>query len=186
MNLLEQGRFRLTVFDEMSELDGMSPHVVRQHFKEWRQHAEREEQGSRAKIMARGGNPDRTPFPDDMAVRYKFCVQIDAVALQSIVSSEGETRAGNAWVNLVEADWDPSAAAALRERTKREYLAMGLDAANYDDSVEVLPAIEGCTEESAGRMRVHYRDLILEFYACLRDLNALEDMYVRPPDVAEA
>jgi hypothetical protein len=56
------------------------------------------------------------------AVRYTFCVQIDKAALESIVSPEGEKCYGDAWVNLIEADWHPDEAARQREEDRIEHL----------------------------------------------------------------
>jgi hypothetical protein len=117
LELLEEDAFRLSVFDDASGIDGASAPVVRHHFKEWRKHALREEQGTREEIEARrkeahsphypyraaevdeetsswNATPDiRRPWSGHgyghrtAAVRYRLRVAVDEVALQSIVSS---------------------------------------------------------------------------------------------------
>lgn len=185
LDMLEEDRFRLTVFDDAAEFDAADVQAVRQHFKEWRTHALREEQGSREEIVARGGCTD--PHFDFPGVRYRFCVQIGEAALQSIVSSEGEERAGEAWVNVIKGDWswDPAAVAAQREQDKIWHMKMGLEPQDFEDCFEVFPEVDGCTEQNVGWMKVHYMALIPRFYMMLHDPSFLDDkMYVRPPEIA--
>lgn len=212
LDLLDEVAFRLTVFDDASELDGASVPVVRRQFREWRKRALREEQGTREEIEARrkeahsphypyraaevneetswDATPDiRRPWSGHgyghriAAVRYRFCVAVDEAALQSVISPEGETRTGKAWMNLIEGDWTPEDAATQREETKLQYLANGLDLEEWDDEVETFPEIDGCTEESVGWMKVHYGDLVPLLYSWLMDNYAFEELYVRPPGI---
>lgn len=237
LDLLEEGRFRLTIFDDASRFDGAGIQLVRQHFKEWRKHAMREEQGTIEETEARRKKPKplyhpygtvginldvwarsmgktreevekedqemlqrRKEAPPDIrrpgsghgygyfvaSVRYRFCVQIDEAAMRSIISPEGESVVGEAWLNLVEVDWEwsPEAAAAQRDQERIEHLAMDLDPEFFDDEEEVFPEIDGCTAENVGWMRVHYQALIPEFCAQLRDHSALNEyLYWRPPGI---
>lgn len=91
LELLEPERFKLTIFDDKSRLGGASAQVVRQHFRDWRSDAVHQEEGSQEEIEVRGGSSD--PLHYKSSVRYRFCVQIDEAALQSIVSSEARTAA---------------------------------------------------------------------------------------------
>ncbi|KAI6980533.1 hypothetical protein KC332_g9468 [Hortaea werneckii] len=186
LDLLEPEHFKLTIFDDESRFNGASAQVVRQHFRHWRSGAIHQEQGSQAEIEARGGISDSLDYY--RSVRYRFCVQIDEVALQTLLSPEGEDRSGDAWVNLIKGDWVAGTAAALPEQGNITHADLGLDSEDYDDDepVDGFPEIDGCTEENVGLMRVHHRDLIPDFYSLLRDPNAFEDMYVRPPELAEA
>lgn len=180
MELLDPRRFRLTLFDDASKYDGMDVGNVRQHFKDWRNRAIWEEQGPKEEIKARGGGRFPNPYCGEMdipylAVRYKHRVQIDSAALASIVSAEGdpdELCRGPAWVNLIDADWDPNAAAAEREQDRQTALADGEDYGLEDD--EVFPPIDGCTEENVGWMKVQYQDLIPDMYTRLFGPNALD------------
>ena len=227
LDLLEEDRFKLTLFNDASKFDGVGAPAVRQHFKAWRKHAVREEQGTHDEIEMRREKPElphhpygtararedsleraakeagefsmpppREALPEmrragsghgygylKVAARYKLCVQVDEAALQSIVSTEGETFGGEAWVNLIETDWELGTAAALREQEKLEYLEMGLHPELFEEEVEVLPEIDGCTEENVGWMKVHYQSLIPEIYADMMDHNGFEEYYLRPPGI---
>jgi hypothetical protein len=218
-DLLEEGRFKLTVLHDASRFDGVSARVVRQHFKEWRKYAVPEEQGTREEIEARRKKPEihhhpygtaeldkdlwtrlaggveevdtQTCFIPEIgrygrgsaAVRYRLCIQIDEAALQSIISPAGKDYTGEAWVNIVEVDWDPEVAAAQREREKIRHVRNGLDLEDFDDEVEVFPEIDGCTDEDVGWMKVLYQDLIPEFYSRMMEYNTFGQYYVRPPDI---
>lgn len=52
LDLLEEDCFKLTVLEDASKFDGASAQLVREHFKEWRKHAVREDQGTSEKIKA--------------------------------------------------------------------------------------------------------------------------------------
>jgi hypothetical protein len=221
LDLLDEDAFRLTVFDNANEFDGVGAPVVRRHFKEWRKGALREEQGTREEIEARRQKVNSPHHPDGVdeelrarspaevqdvavqprgddtrrpwsghgyghriaAVRYRLCVAVDEAALQSVVSAKGESRIGNAWMNLIEGDWGPEDAAAQPEETKIQYLENGLDLEDWDDEVETFPEIDGCTEENVGWMKVCYQDLVPLLYSSLMDNNAFEELYVRPPGI---
>jgi hypothetical protein len=221
LDLLDEDAFRLTVFDNASEFDGVGAPVVRRHFKEWRKGALREEQGTREEIEARRQKVNSPHHPDGVdeelrarspaevqdvavqprgddirrpwsghgyghriaAVRYRLCVAVDEAALQSVVSAKGESRIGNAWMNLIEGDWGPEDAAAQPEETKIQYLENGLDLEDWDDEVETFPEIDGCTEENVGWMKVCYQALVPLLYSSLMDNNAFEELYVRPPGI---
>jgi hypothetical protein len=178
---------------------------------EWRKRALREEQGTREETEARRKKAHSAHYPHRAAevdeetswnatpdirrpwsghgyghriagVRYRFCVAVDEAALQSVISSEGETRTGIAWMKLIEGDWTPEDAAAQREETKIQYLANGLDLEDWDDEVEeAFLEIDGCTEENVGWMKDHYGDLIPLLCSRLMDNNAFGELYVRPP-----
>jgi hypothetical protein len=64
LDLLDEDRFRLTVFDNASEFDGVGAPVVRRHFREWRKRALREEQGTCEGIEARRGKAVSPHHPD--------------------------------------------------------------------------------------------------------------------------
>jgi hypothetical protein len=174
LDMLED--FKLTVVDDAREFDHAGAHRVREHFKEWRKHALREEQGT-----ARRGATDSDG--DNEAVRYRFCIQIDETALQEIVSPDGGKPGSRVCVNLIEADWDPDAAAAEREEDRREQERDPNFHPDDIDDVEIFPEIDGCVENNVGWMRVRYQGLIPGLYAKLRNPNAMEYMYVRPPEM---
>ena len=117
------------------------------------------------------------------AVRYRFCVAVDETALQSVASAKGESRIGNAWMNLVEGDWTPEDTAAQREETRTQYIQNGLDLEDWDDEVKIFPEIDGCIEGNVGWMKVCYQDLVPLLYSLLMDNNAFKELYLRPPGI---
>jgi hypothetical protein len=148
LDLLAEDCFKRTVRDDAAIFDGVSAQAIRQHFKNWRRPASHEEQGSSEEIEARR-REGLVPSPFH-AVRYRFCVQIDNDALQSVLSCGGLMREDDAWVNLVEADWDLEAILAQRAEDRIEGLESGLDPENFDECIEFFPEIEGCNEENVG------------------------------------
>ncbi|KAI6852053.1 hypothetical protein KC343_g650 [Hortaea werneckii] len=140
--------------DNPQELDGADINAVRQHFLKWRKHAVREEQGSRSEIRARGGNPESDP--NRLAFRYNYCVQVDEVSLQSIISTDPEDVFGEAWVHVIHANWNLEAIQRLKEEGRLDDIQMGLATELCDDSDDMHPPIDGCTEEDVGWMRVYY------------------------------
>lgn len=147
---LEVGCFKLTVMEDASKLDGASTSTVRQHFNEWCARALHEEQGSREEIESRRQQP--VPWYGSLAVRYRYCVHIDEASMQSIVSEKRE-----AWVNLIRDDLQMQGA-TRQEKAKHEFEADGVveDEGDFTDDEldEEYPAIEGCTEEDVGWMKV--------------------------------
>src|SRR5437763_88751 len=59
----------ITIFEDRSILDDTSTSVVREHIKQWAATAPQQEQ-------------DTGPAPSQ---RYRYCVQVDAVALESVI-----------------------------------------------------------------------------------------------------
>jgi hypothetical protein len=165
-------RFKLTVMEDEDKFDGASTSTVRQHFRDWCVHAVNEEQRSNDEIERRRQEP--VPWCGSLAVRYRFCLQIDAASLKSIVEDEPD-----AWINLIRDDW----------RLKQAMAGQFGDDLNWDqgdltdDEDEAYPAIEGNTNEDVGWMMVDYRCLIPTYYSYLRDPNDWNFTYARPPYV---
>jgi hypothetical protein len=128
--------------------------------------------------------PDNNPYGNDhysMAVRYRFCVQIDEAAMRNIISSEDGI--DDACVNVIEADWLPKDAAIQFEEAWVDHVDPGFDKNTFDHAVEIFPEIEGCIEENTGWMKVPYDGLVPGFYASMTDPDTLEEyLYWRPPD----
>jgi hypothetical protein len=162
LDLLANDCFKGTVFDDAAQVDGVSTQVVRRHFRDWREKPFRKEQGS---CMGHG---ESVPY---YAVRYRFCVQIDKDALQSILSCEDGTEA---WVNFIEVDWDPEAILAQRAKDRVE---------DFDEYYPSFPEIEECTEENVGWTKAPFRQLIPGDYAYMRRPEMPDYMYMRPPDI---
>jgi hypothetical protein len=182
-DLLEEGCFKLTVIADASMLDGASTQAVREHFTEWCARMVHEEQGSREEIESR--RKEAPPWDSRMPLRYRFCIQVDEASLQSVISEEG-----GGWVKLIKGDWES------REATRQQQQphetgpkVMAEDEGEFtddDEDDEEYPAIEGCTEEDVGWMKVQLRSVMPDFYVNLRDPNAWHTEYRRPPDVVTA
>lgn len=78
-DLLNERCFELTVIEDKSKFDGASTSTIRQHFHHWCTYALNEEQGSFEEIKSRRQEP--IPWCGSLAVRYRFCLQIDAASL---------------------------------------------------------------------------------------------------------
>ncbi|KAG9608889.1 hypothetical protein KCU77_g3318, partial [Aureobasidium melanogenum] len=172
LDLLDEDCFKLTVIEDKSKLDRASTWTVRQNFHEWCGEALNREQGSNEEIASRRQKP--MPGFGSMAVRYRFCVQVDAASLQSIVHGGDKP-----WVKLVRDDW----------KLKQETAALPSDALDYDegdytdDEDEEYPLLEGNIDEDVGWMMVHLRCLMPTFYSYLWDPNTWTVLYCRPPYV---
>lgn len=111
-------------------------------------------------------------------------MQIDEASMQSIVCEEYE-----AWVNLITDDRRMQEA-IREEKAKHESEGDGVveDEGDFTDDEldEEYPAIEGCTEEDIGWMKVEYGSVMPTFNDYLRDPNGWTVMYRRPPDIVAA
>ncbi|KAG9567010.1 hypothetical protein KCU71_g4133, partial [Aureobasidium melanogenum] len=158
LDLLDGDCFKLTVIEDKSKFDGASTSMIRQHFHEWCGEALNREQGSNEEIASQRQEP--MPGFGSMAVRYRFCVQVDAASFQSIVHGNDKH-----WVKLIRDDW----------RLKQDTVALSGDAPDYDegdftdDENEEYPPLEVNIEE--GVMMVDLRCLMPTFYSYLWDPN---------------
>lgn len=123
----------LTVFDDKSLFDDASTMSVREHFKQWTATAPAIEQGEGVAAS--------------VAQRYRFCIQVDEAALESVVRDAPDAST-DGFVNLIWKDWAPRAPDP-REPEEEE--------------------IEGCTQHDVGWMMVAYQDAVVDMYDCLRD-----------------
>ncbi|KAG9529253.1 hypothetical protein KCU93_g3717, partial [Aureobasidium melanogenum] len=171
-DLLDEECFRLTVIEDKSKFDGASTSTVRKHFQEWCAQALHREQGSEAEIGSRRQKP--VPWFGSLAVRYRFCLQIDAASLQSILGGGDKP-----FVNLIRDDWE-----------LKQHMAAGTgDALDYDEGDftdeedEEYPSLEGNAEEDVGWMMIHLTCLMPTFYSYLWDPNTWTVLYCRPPYV---
>lgn len=144
--------FVMTVFEDRS-LDGATPVLVRDKFKEWAKTAPQQEQNTSA------GN----------AVRYAYCIHVDDDALNSIVRRPDPLDICDkhwGFVNLIWADWEPY------DRFDGEDVL----------EAEEEP-IDGCTNFDVGWMRVRYDHVVWLTYEEFREGLMWEDGYVRPPNI---
>jgi hypothetical protein len=146
-------RLSITVFEDQSLLDGASTSIVREHFKQWAATAPQQEQGTGPALSQ----------------RYRYCVQVDAVALQSVIHDAPTPpqldTTSDGFVNLIWKDWEPY---------------------RPDRREAVEEPIEDCTLNDVGWMRVAYQDVMVGMYCYLRGWNDWYREYRRPPEVARA
>ncbi|PVI00152.1 hypothetical protein DM02DRAFT_527606 [Periconia macrospinosa] len=180
-DLLQKGCFELTVIADAGKLEGASTSFVRRHFQTWCEHALTEEQGTREETERR--SQISSPWDSGSPVRYEFCVQVDEDSMRSINREDDKL---GAWVRLIRRNWDPDAARLLRERDRESRV----DDEELDDDIddmdeeEEYPAVEGCTEEDVGWMKMQLVGLIPELYANLRNPDSWHTYYLRPPHVS--
>jgi len=137
----------ITVFEDRSILDDASTSFVREHFKQWAATAPQQEQGTGPALSQ----------------RYRYCIQVDAVALESVIQDAPESHIiSDGFVNLIWKDWEPS---------------------RPDPREEVEEPIEGCTQHEVGWMMVGYQFVVVCMYCYLRDWNDFYREYRRPPEV---
>jgi hypothetical protein len=113
------------------------------------------------------------PWCGSLAVRYRFCLQIDTAALQGIINDKRR-----AWVNLIRDDWQLKQAMVEKPSDNLDW-----DQGGFTDDGEEYVAIEENTDEDVGWMKVDYRCLVPTFYSYLRDPNFWAVTYARPPYV---
>lgn len=181
-DLLEEGCFKLTVIADASIPDGATTQAVRRHFTEWCARMVHHEQGSREEIESR--LQEAPPWDSRLPLRYRFCIQVDEASLQSVISEEGE-----GWVKLIKGDWESREATRRPQQqheTEPKVLAEHEDKFTDDEDDEEYPAIEGCTEEDIGWMKVQLTSVMPDFYVNLRDPNSWYTEYRRPPDMVTA
>lgn len=170
LDMLEDGKYTLTIMDDASQFDGASTSTIRNHFTDWCAQALHEEQGSAEEIESRRQEP--VPWYGSSAVRYRFCLQIDEDSLHSILTEPLE-----AWVKLINDDRELKA----RTESPTEHELDDEDEGVAYESDEEYPPIEGCTDEDVGWMKVGFHSAPLTFYDYLRDPAAWSVLYHRPP-----
>jgi hypothetical protein len=168
-HLLDERCFRLTVMEDKSQFDEADTSDISQHFQDWATNALNEEQGSNEEIESR--RQELIPWYGSLAVRYRFCLQIDAAALQSILK-----RKRGAWVNLIRDDWQVTQAMAKGP-------SGDWDQDDCTDLEEEFPPIEGNTREDVGWMKVDYKCLMPTCYSHLCDPDFWASNYAGPPHV---
>ncbi|KAL9639681.1 MAG: hypothetical protein Q9164_000773 [Protoblastenia rupestris] len=143
----------ITVFEDRVSLDGASKSAVREQFKKWTATAPEAEQGMNAAESQ----------------RYRYCIHIDAEALESVVQHarappQPEAR-GPGFVNIVSRYWEPDTS---------DLMGKGAE------------PVEGSELQDVGWMKVGYQCVMVDFYVLLRDWNDWYREYRRPPKIARA
>ncbi len=195
-DLLREGCFELTAISDATTLDGASTQAVRRHFRDWRARMLHVEQGSQEEIQSR--RHEAPPRDWGLPVRYGFCVQVDEDSMRSVIADGGEP-----WVKLIKGDWEPREATMQQQQQHQQLQqqetepgslvesqgAHSDDEADFiddDEDDEEYPAIEGCTDQDVGWMKVQLVGLMPDLYASLRDPNLWHVQYMRPPEIATA
>jgi hypothetical protein len=108
--------------------------------------------------------------------RYNFFIHVDEEAMESVLAlAESERRTG--YVNVVEADWPPSAGDGLSEEDAESERRGILSDCGY-------PEVEGMDTWEVGFQRVAVNQLYPSHY---RDVHGLlkNIWYVRPPKITD-
>lgn len=145
----------LTVFDDPSKFNNASTSVVRDHFKQWAATMEEEEQG----LVSR---PKHLRIPRSQ--RYRYCIQVTQEALESVFADDS-VKMG--FMHIILANWE-------------EYSPYE-DGERFEEEEE---AIEGCTLEDVGWIKVPFRTLMTSVWNYLRPQWAWEVEYRRPPELS--
>jgi hypothetical protein len=147
----------LTVFDNPNKFDNATTAMVRDHFKQWAATMEEEEQGPISR-------PKHLRIPGSQ--RYRYCIQVTQEALESALADDCEKKEMGV-VYIIQAKWQEYSPYADGERHEEEE-----------------EAIEGCTLEDVGWIKVPFESLMPVVWGYLRSDCAWEIEYHRPPDMS--
>lgn len=160
-----------TVFDDAAAFRGASKDQLRQHFKEWAGSAAANEQ-------PRAQEPSLSMH----APRYRYFVQIDQGAMESVVATSDatyETSFDSGYVNVVDAEWRSQADVVAEMR------AAGKDMGEADEPFLGYEPIEGCREEDVGWFKLPANRMAPELYGLLAADDSIWSVeYQRPPEIA--
>jgi hypothetical protein len=160
-------RMTWTVFDDRDRFDGADTAAIRRHFRAWTETAVQNEQQS--------DGVDAPPVSEGRSPRYKYCIQVDAEALDSCVHDgppPPDCRLEQAgWVKVIDRNW------ILRQEDPR-YAGR-----RPDLHVNNFEPIESVTEEHVGWLKCPLPAVMTEYYHLFRDLNGWTIVYQRPPKV---
>ncbi|KAG9528329.1 hypothetical protein KCU93_g4480, partial [Aureobasidium melanogenum] len=161
-------RMTWTVFDDRERFDGADTTAIRRHFRAWVETAVQSEQQS----------DDAPPVTKGRSPRYRYCIQVDADALDSCVHGGPPPpycrleQAG--WVKIIDKNWLP--------RHEDPKFAGRRPAPHAYD----FEPIDGVTEEHVGWLKCPLSAVMTEYYYMFRDLNGWSLVYQRPPEVIGA
>jgi hypothetical protein len=161
-------RMTWTIFDDAEHFDGADTAAVRRHFRAWADAAVQSEQQQPDAVNAPPVSEGRSP-------RYRYCIQVDAEALDSCVHDgppPPDSRLEQAgWVKVVDKNWIP-------RRENPVSAGRRSDPHAYD-----FEPLEGVTEEHIGWLKCPLSAVMPEYYHLFRDLNGWSIVYRRPPAV---
>lgn len=150
--------------EDRATLDGISKDQLRVRFKQWASEALRTEQP----------RVEDHRFGSFGIPRYTYFIDVDEDALKSVAFEAPQPPETDLWgvgyVNFVDAEWKP-----LSELTE------DVGGAREED---VHEAIEGCTEENVGWMKIASHMIGAGFYQVMMGYpDVWYEMYQRPPGV---
>lgn len=151
-----------TFVEDRATLDRASRPQLRERFNQWAAQAIVTEQ-PRAEAQTQEDPTFGVP-------RYNYFIQVDEEALKSVLAAPQPDLEGEGFVNLVDSQWKP-----LNESNSGEV-----------EDEEVHDAIDGCTEENVGWMRIATNTMTnAEFYDAAVDFSGggWYAFYQRPPGI---
>ena len=155
-----------TVVEDRERLENATKSDVRRMFKDWVNSPE-----------AAAEQPNAITPPSVVRLsRYLYCMHVDEESLRSVLDDSDDWH-----VNIVERDW-----VLEEEQGEEEENEEGEDpdAEEFDDEeAEILPEIEGCTEEDVGWTKAS-QGILVGRYVELCDHNFWYDYSTRPPQIA--
>ena len=154
----------MTVISDRWTLDHASTSVVREQFKRWVETAPQQEQGT-------GRGPARSQ-------RYSYCIQVDEIALRSVLTLGNSM---DAFVNLVKKEWETDDLVGPDDPLES---ADPDEEPDYSDEEE--EPLEGCTLHDVGWMKISYMSAMVTFYHLLRNPGEWYSEYWRPPQIGVA
>ncbi|KAH0025610.1 hypothetical protein KCU78_g4674, partial [Aureobasidium melanogenum] len=139
-------RMTWTVFDDRERFDGADTTAIRRHFRAWVETAVQSEQQS----------DDAPPVTKGRSPRYRYCIQVDADALDSCVHGgppPPDCRLEQAgWVKIIDKNWLP--------RHEDPRFAGRRPAPHAYD----FEPIDGVTEEHVGWLKCPLSAVMTEYY----------------------
>ncbi|KAH7371728.1 hypothetical protein BKA66DRAFT_182169 [Pyrenochaeta sp. MPI-SDFR-AT-0127] len=151
-------RLEWTWVEDRTTLDGASTAALRKRFRAW----------TADEVAQQPGDYQ----PSDVS-RFRYFIKIDKEVLQNLAGFLEKGWSSDAFVKIVDAEWEPSSAIAVGGQQAEEQ--------------DVFEPINGCTEKNVGWMRIAPNMINAEFYNALDgDENAWDDQfYKRPPSILQ-
>jgi len=173
-----------TFVEDRVALDGASKCQLRESFKEWAVRNIATEQ-PRAQTQA---ETQEDPGPTFWIPRYRYFIQVDEEALQSVLAAPKDDFHEGGFINFVDSRWKP-----MGDRPSRSCISDNRDIEGADEDEvaedegedEVFDPIDGCTEENVGWMRLAAATVVgTEFYVGVFDYpgGGWYVSYKRPPE----